>query len=161
MFSSFYSICVIGVFDGALNSNTSDMNTPQAYLEHINISVVNIDSTLDFLKTALPDFDKRGGGMHKGRRWIHFGTENSYLAINETDGTGSASQRLNHIGFVVDDVEQVAKRLIEAGYKRSYPKTIHPFRIRDYFEDQDQNEYEFVQYLSEDPTERNDYSDSI
>tara|TARA_B100000287_G_scaffold98685_1_gene90747 strand:+ start:580 stop:744 length:165 start_codon:yes stop_codon:yes gene_type:complete len=33
----------------------------------------------------------------------------------------------------------------------------HPHRHRYYFFDHDANEYEFVQYLSEDPSERNEY----
>jgi hypothetical protein len=33
----------------------------------------------------------------------------------------------------------------------------HPFRRRVYFEDPEGNDWEFVQYFSADPRERNDY----
>ena len=137
------------------------MKTPQAYLEHVNLSVSDIDNTIQFIKTALPEFEVRGEGIYKGKRWVHIGTVSSYLAINEWAVVSETGQKLNHIGFVVDNIDEVAARLLEAGYKRSFPRTKHPFRLRDYFEDGGHTEYEFVQYLSEDPVERNDYSDLI
>ena len=33
----------------------------------------------------------------------------------------------------------------------------HPFRKRVYFNDAEGNDWEFVEYLSQDPLERNDY----
>lgn len=63
----------------------------------------------------------------------------------------------NHLGFVVQNVEEIASNLLKYGYKRSYPKQVEQFRIRDYFMDADGNEYEFVQYLSEVVEERNSY----
>ena len=131
----------------------------QAYLEHANLSVHNLESTVEFIQTALPEFKVRGEGKWKGHRWLHIGTDDSYLALNDRVSTLPQAQTLNHLGFVVDDVEAVASRLIKAGYKRSFPKTLHPHRIRDYFLDESGTEYEFVQYLSSNPEERNDYSD--
>ncbi|MCB9191328.1 MAG: VOC family protein [Flavobacteriales bacterium] len=136
----------------------------QAYLEHNNITVNNIDETTRFLQTAMPEFEIRGGGVHNGRRWIHIGTEHSYLAVNEATIESDKNEAysgvgFNHMGFVVDNVEAVGKRLLEAGYKRDYPLTEQKYRIRDYFIDTDGNEYEFIQYLSDKPEERNSYED--
>ena len=64
---------------------------------------------------------------------------------------------INHIGFVVQDVEKIANDLLSNGYKRDYPKEVEQFRIRDYFADADGNQYEFIQYLSEVPEEKNSY----
>lgn len=137
---------------------------PTAYLEHNNITVKNIDATIHFLRTAMPEFKLRGEGIHNGRKWVHFGTDHSYLAINEIPDTNPDRERyddigFNHMGFVVGDVEAVGKRLASAGFKRSYPLTVQKFRIRDYFLDNDGNEYEFVQYLSEIAEQRNSYAD--
>ena len=64
---------------------------------------------------------------------------------------------MNHIGFVVEDAAAVSRRLLEAGYEQGATYLDHPHRHRYYFFDHDGNEYEFVQYLSEIPEERNEY----
>ena len=64
---------------------------------------------------------------------------------------------MNHMGFVVSDAAAVSERLLEAGFEGGATFTDHPHRHRYYFYDHDRNEYEFVQYLSEDASERNEY----
>jgi catechol 2,3-dioxygenase-like lactoylglutathione lyase family enzyme len=132
------------------------------YLEHANITVNNIERAIDFFKNAFPDFNIRGKGIFNGRKWVHFGNNDTYLAINQSLEKVQlqkeyGSSGINHIGFVVGDVEEVATRLISAGFKRDYPKEIEEFRIRDYFADDDGNQFEFVEYLSDIPDERNQY----
>jgi hypothetical protein len=46
----------------------------------------------------------------------------------------------------------------EAGYHDSSVYTAHPYRKRVYFHDRDGHDWEFVQYLSDDPAKRNDYA---
>ena len=98
-----------------------------------------------------------------GRSWIHFGDARTYIALNSSIEEKHIeknynSSGINHLGFVVPDVAAIAKRLSEAGYKRSSPKEVEQFRIRDYFYDADGNEYEFIEYLSNQDSERNAYS---
>ena len=136
----------------------------KTYLEHANLAVTSIDESLQFFNIALPSFKVRHEGIHNGRRWVHLGTDDTYLALNElsNDQLGEKDYDrtgLNHLGFVVENVEEVAQKLLAEGYKRSYPKTVQKYRVRDYFLDKAGNEYEFVQYLSDDPTEKNDYSE--
>jgi uncharacterized glyoxalase superfamily protein PhnB len=57
----------------------------------------------------------------------------------------------------VDDVEALCERMKSAGYRESTPPNKHPYRKRRYFYDAEGNDWEFVQYLSQDPAERNDY----
>jgi hypothetical protein len=138
------------------------MKAQNVYLEHANITVNNLDNATHFFQTAFPDFKIRGGGTNEGRKWIHLGNEATYLALNESNETissekGYAKNGFNHIGFVVEDVESLAIRLLEAGFKRDYPKQIEKFRTRDYFADADGNEYEFIQYLSDSIEERNSF----
>jgi hypothetical protein len=45
-----------------------------------------------------------------------------------------------------------------AGYEPNMHADGHPARRRVYFYDPEGNDWEFVQYLSDDPAERNDYA---
>ena len=50
------------------------------FLEHLNITSTDVDETIRFLLTAMPEFSIRGeGGGEKAQRWVHVGTEDSYL----------------------------------------------------------------------------------
>ena len=141
------------------------MKTQNVYLEHANITVSDIEQGIKFFQTAFPNFSLRGGAGEGTAKWIHFGDENTYIAINQ--GAKQEERKhpdylingINHIGFVVDDVEILAERLLNGGFVRDYPKQVQQYRIRDYFADADGNQYEFVQYLSENAEEKNDYSD--
>ncbi len=62
-----------------------------------------------------------------------------------------------HLAYEVDDVEALCERMKSAGYRDSTPPNAHPYRKRRYFYDPEGNDWEFVQYLSQDPAERNDY----
>jgi catechol 2,3-dioxygenase-like lactoylglutathione lyase family enzyme len=138
-----------------------------ARLEHANINVRNIDEAIRFLTTAFPEFRVRGRGEVEGRPWVHVGTETSYLALNEfqrgaNGSTGAAAEfgvaPLNHLGFVVDDAEAMSKRLLAAGFREGFVAPAHRYRIRKYFLDADGNEWEFVEYLTDDPALQNEYS---
>lgn len=138
------------------------MKTQHIYLEHANITVNNLESSIRFFQTAFPDFIIRGGGETNERKWIHLGNKITYIALNESiepqmKVKDYSSSGVNHLGFVVEDVEIIAERLLAAGFQRDYPKQVEKYRIRDYFADADGNEYEFVQYLSDDINERNFY----
>lgn len=134
-----------------------------ARLEHANLTVGNLDEAIDFLLTAIPEFRVRGRGTDPaGTRWVHVGSDTSYIAINqaqpEEDRPPAAQSRgVNHLGFVVDDAEAVKRRLVAKGYREGYVCEPHPHRKRLYLHDRDDNEWEFVEYLSDDPEERNSY----
>ncbi len=139
------------------------MSKQKMYLEHINITVSNLKESIRFFQTAFPHFKMRGGGNGM-REWVHLGDENSYIAINQATENHLKVEKnydkigINHLGFVVQNVEEIASKLLKNGYKRSYPKQVEQFRIRDYFIDADGNEFEFVQYLSDIIEEKNSYS---
>ena len=134
-------------------------------LEHANVSVRDVDQSVRFLQAAFPEFSIRREGLHNGRRWMHIGTQDTYIALNEA--TAEASEQwipysgkpgLNHLGFEVDDVEALRERLTAAGFRDSTYPNNHPHRRRVYFYDADGNDWEFIEYLSNDPAERNDYN---
>ena len=64
---------------------------------------------------------------------------------------------INHLGYEVSDVDALRTRLLAAGYRESTVPNAHPQRKRVYFYDPEGNDWEFVQYFSDDPAERNDY----
>jgi catechol 2,3-dioxygenase-like lactoylglutathione lyase family enzyme len=138
----------------------------QPRIEHANITVRDIEATTRFLLTAFPEFRVRcASARSEESRWAHVGTEQHYIALNEATAESaeewapySGKPGVNHLGFEVDDVEAVRLRLTGAGYRDSTPPNGHPFRRRVYFADADGNDWEFVQYSSSDPAERNDYS---
>ena len=135
-------------------------------LEHANLSVRDIEAMIRFLMTAFPEFWIRGEGTNRdGTRWVHVGTNDTYIAL--TQSTVEPNQRwrpyagmpgVNHLAYEVDDVESLGGRLQSGGYQASTPPNHHPYRKRVYFYDPDGNDWEFVQYLSDDPAKRNDYT---
>lgn len=132
-------------------------------LEHANLSVTDIDATTRFLSAAFPGFTIRGEGHDSaGRPWRHVGDANCYLALQAVP---EATRRrpygndtgLNHLGWEVTDLEALERRLRTAGFEPNMHADPHPARRRTYFYDPDGNDWEFVQYLSDDPAERNRY----
>ena len=92
------------------------------FLEHLNITSTDVDETIRFLLTAMPEFSVRGeGGGEKAQRWVHVGTEESYLCVEDRGATERGPHKpyvhpgMNHMGFVVSDAGALAERLIEAG----------------------------------------------
>ncbi len=134
-------------------------------LEHANLIVTDIDGIVRFLKTAFPEFRVRHDGISSdNRRWVHIGTDDTYLAFYQADAGAqrnwipySGVPGVNHLAYEVDDVDAVRYRLEANGFRESTPSNSHPFRKRVYFFDSEGNDWEFVEYLSDDPAERNDY----
>ena len=127
-------------------------------LEHANLTIPSIDAAVHFLTTAFPEFYIRGDGIANGRRWVHVGTDDTYIALTESNESRTAGGALNHLGYVVEDLDALADRMMAAGYREGFRAPPHPHRKRRYFHDADDIEWEFVEYLSDDPTLRNDYS---
>src|SRR5881628_710193 len=94
-------------------------------LEHANLCVRDIDVMIRFLKTAFPEFrvraDRTGAD---GERWVHFGTDHTYLALSAADAEAdrdwepySGLPGVNHLGYEVDDADALRTRMLAAGYK--------------------------------------------
>jgi catechol 2,3-dioxygenase-like lactoylglutathione lyase family enzyme len=135
-------------------------------LEHANMVVENLDGMVRFLKTAFPYFEIRHEGKQSnGKRWLHIGSSSTYLAISEASEPLENRRvlyggvpGLNHLAYVVDDVGQLRARMEAGGYRNSTPPNKHPYRIRVYFYDDEGNDWEFVQYVTDDPEKCNDYT---
>ena len=133
-------------------------------IEHANLHVRDIDAMVRFLKTAFPEFEIRREGGEGNDRWMHIGTTDTYIAMNQARDEPaepfvpySGKPGVNHLGYEVDNVDALRERMAAAGYRDSTYPNNHPHRKRVYFYDPEGNDWEFVQYFSADPAERNDY----
>lgn len=131
-------------------------------LEHANLNVHDIDAVVRFLMTAFPDFRVRHD--HREPDGTHVGNQETYIALNTANPNEpprgapyKGRPGLNHLAFEVDDVDEMHARLLAAGYRDSTLPNAHPHRKRIYFYDPEGNDWEFVQYLSDDPGKRHDY----
>ena len=133
-------------------------------LEHANITVVDIDKALAFIRILFPEFEVRSQGVgENGKPWLHIGNDYSYIAMQESESAPvpTAWRRIldpgvNHFGFAVGSIEPIKQRLESSGYEvRIYDEL--PYRRRLYVYDDLEyvNEWELVEYFSDDPKHRN------
>jgi catechol 2,3-dioxygenase-like lactoylglutathione lyase family enzyme len=149
--------------------HTGREQSVQCYIEHANVAVLDMDEAIRFLTIAFPHFKVRGGGENteagKWKKWCHLGTQTIYVAIEQSstvdqpraDGDSPAA-RINHVGFGVDDVVEIKRKVEAAGYVCNALIDESPSRMRLYVDDGSGLTWEFVEYLSDDPAVRNDYS---
>lgn len=133
-------------------------------LEHLNLVVEDMQSTLDFYQTAFPHWQIRTRGESDWygtkRQWLHFGDDYNYLTFND-NGSGEARNLksndlgLAHIGFKVSDLNAMNTRMSKAGFEPSHQGVEHAFRANLYYIDPNGIEVEFVEYQSDIPAERN------
>ncbi|MEI6859053.1 MAG: VOC family protein [Shewanella sp.] len=136
------------------------------HLEHLNLVVEDIPTTLNFYRSAFPHWSVRGSGegtWHgKTRNWVHFGDDYQYLTFND-DGIGKNRDLtghqvgLAHFAFVTDNIDAVIARLARTGFLVDKDGTVDDFRRNVYYLDPNGYEVEFVQYLSDIPPQRNQY----
>ncbi len=135
-------------------------------LEHVNLVVSDINTTLTFYKAAFPHWTIRGGGASewygKPRNWVHFGDDYQYLAFND-DGIGENRDLsghqigLAHFAFVTSDIKGIIERLAQAGFSVDKEGAKDEYRSNVYYVDPNGYEVEFVQYYSDLPDNRNHY----
>tara|TARA_R110000868_G_scaffold92734_2_gene257265 strand:+ start:62913 stop:63296 length:384 start_codon:yes stop_codon:yes gene_type:complete len=121
-------------------------------LEHVNFTVSDPQHTADLMCRLFGWHIRWSGPSAMGGNTIHVGTDDSYLALYspaELDATLTrqiaAAANLNHVGVVVDDLEAVEARVIEAGYEPTSHGDYEPGR-RFYFDGDDGIEFEVVSY---------------
>ena len=133
-------------------------------LEHINFVVTDLKRATAFYGTIFPHWRVRSEGTGdwngKPRRWLHFGDDRQYLAFSdhgEGDNRDLAAHQvgLAHFAFQVDDLDGLKARMKAAGHATSSDGADNRFRKNVYYIDPDGFEVEFVEYLSDIPSERN------
>jgi len=135
-------------------------------IEHLNLVVRDIPTTLAFYQAAFPHWSIRGGdegewhGKH--RNWIHFGDDYQYLSFSdhgegENRDLSGHQTGLSHFAFVTDHIDGIIDRLARAGFATDKKGDDDKYRENVYYIDPDGYEVEFVQYFSDLPSERNRY----
>lgn len=125
----------------------------QARIEHVNITVSDIDRTAAMLMELFEWRIRWRGPALAGGATIHVGADDTYLAVYMPPGGASApksyakSMPLNHVGVVVDDLDETERRAKALGLTPFNHGDYEPGR-RFYFFDADGIEYEVVSYAS-------------
>lgn len=123
----------------------------QNFIEHVNVTVSNPDRTADFLKRVFDWHIRWRGQAAKGGHTIHVGNEQFCLAVyaavlGQTEPSGHhKGSPLNHIGIVVDDLDEIERRVFAEGFEPFSHDDYDPGR-RFYFFDHDGIEFEIISY---------------
>lgn len=124
---------------------------PGTFIEHVNITVRDPERSARLMRDLFDWHIRWEGPSLLGGRTIHVGDDQFYLALYTRDGaqTGDDSFRkgrpLNHIGIVVDDLDEAERRVTAAGLEPFNHGDYAPGR-RFYFFDPDGTEFELVSY---------------
>lgn len=139
-------------------------------LEHLNLVVGDMATTLKFYQAAFPHWSIRGQGegdwYGTHRHWLHFGDDYQFLTFNN-NGLGhnrnlqSNDMGLSHFAFVTNNLDAVITRLEKAGFKLEKEGAKARYRKNCYYIDPNGYEVEFVEYLSDLPEQRNLYEEAI
>jgi len=125
----------------------------QAVIEHVNVTVSDIQRSAQMLCTLFGWNIRWQGPAALGGQTMHVGSGNSYIAVYQSaDTAGNPSehakgQPLNHIGILVDDLEETERLVIDYGLKPFSHGSYDPGR-RFYFFDWDGIEFEIISYSS-------------
>ena len=131
-------------------------------IEHVNITVPDIDAAISFLKIVAPDFDVRKDNKSSDSyRWAHIGNERYYFALQEAHLDTVPKKQLqsyknygiNHVALIVSNIQEIEDKLVDGGYQRGIETPIEKYRKRAYFYDNAGFEWELVEYLSEKPND--------
>lgn len=121
---------------------------PIGYLEHANITVSDPEATAALLQELCGWRERWRGPSQLGGWTIHCGDDRAYIAL-WTDGKGARDFAkgvpLNHVGLVVDDLDEAERVVIAAGFEPFSHADYEPGR-RFYFFDADHIEWEIVSY---------------
>ncbi|MEZ5710118.1 MAG: VOC family protein [Blastomonas sp.] len=120
-------------------------------LEHVNLTSRDPDRLAQLFIDLFGWHVRWQGPSLMGGRTVHVGDDDRYLAIYTRHGTDhddedfKKGRPLNHVGFVVDDLDAVEAKVRAAGLEPWGHDDYDPGR-RFYFYDFDGTEFEMVSY---------------
>lgn len=117
-----------------------------AKLEHVNITIPNLDETVAWMKDVFGWHIRwEGEAMNGAGRTLHIGTDESYVALYQPYTSHPLNTGcLNHIAVVVDDID-AAERAVKAYFEPTSHADYEPGK-RFYFMDSAGLEFEVVSY---------------
>lgn len=124
----------------------------ETYLEHINVTVRDAKKTAQLYCELFGwKIRWRGDSIYGGTTY-HVGAESSYIAIYENTNSKASEEStyhryngLNHIGIVVDNLDEMETKIVDLGYVTKSHADYEPGR-RFYFEDGNGIEIEVISY---------------
>ncbi len=123
-----------------------------ARLEHVNVTVSDIDRTAAMLCNLFGWKVRWRGDAINGGETAHVGRDDEYVAIYQPGAVNAPKDNnyvtkggLNHIAVVVCDIDAMEQDVVNAGYKPVNHGNYEPGR-RFYFHDHDGIEFEIVSY---------------
>jgi catechol 2,3-dioxygenase-like lactoylglutathione lyase family enzyme len=123
-----------------------------AYIEHVNLTVSDPERSTRLFHDLFGWEVRWQGAARDGGRSIHVGDDATYLAIYAEPGSERAADKawpkgapLNHVGILVEDLDETERRVIAAGLVPFSHGDYEPGR-RFYFLDWDGIEFEIVSY---------------
>jgi glyoxylase I family protein len=119
-------------------------------LEHVNLTVTDLDRSIAFYSDLLDLHVRWKGPIDGDRLGAHVGDDDMYLALFQATAPGDVDHDylhpgINHVGFVVDDLDDARRRLERLGASVHLEGDYDPGR-RIYFFDPDGYEVELVAY---------------
>jgi len=124
---------------------------PAAFIEHVNITVRDPERSAKLMHDLFGWHIRWQGPSLNGGRTIHVGDDRFYLALYTSQGAETPDDAfrkgrpLNHVGIVVDDLDDAERRVVAAGLEAFNHGDYEPGR-RFYFFDYDGTEFELVSY---------------
>jgi catechol 2,3-dioxygenase-like lactoylglutathione lyase family enzyme len=116
-------------------------------IDHVNISVRDLDVSADFYARLLGIELKEQGGSG-GARWCILGARDRFYVCLCEGGAGNFKPgeiHINHVGFVVDDIDETVDRIRGLGLQLESGKTLDWSRSRSaYVRDPDGIQIEFT-----------------
>jgi predicted enzyme related to lactoylglutathione lyase len=124
---------------------------PGAFIEHVNVTVRDPERSAQLMHDLFGWNIRWQGPAISGGRSIHVGDDRFYMAFYTKDGADTPDEAfrkgrpLNHVGIVVDDLDDAERQVIAAGLEPFNHGDYEPGR-RFYFFDFDGTEFELVSY---------------
>lgn len=127
----------------------------KAKLEHVNVTVTDPDRAAETLAQIFGWRVRWSGASLHGGRTVHVGGDDTYIALYTLNPQAPVSgecyrtvRGLNHIALVVENIDEIENRVLEAGLEPHLHQEYEPGK-RFYFYDADRIEYEVVSYTDE------------
>jgi catechol 2,3-dioxygenase-like lactoylglutathione lyase family enzyme len=89
-------------------------------IDHVNLSVRDLDKSIDFYSRLL-GIDIKEQGEGNGVRWCILGERDRFYVCFFEIPKGAAYKpndiHINHVGFVVDDIDETIRRIRQLGFR--------------------------------------------
>ena len=124
------------------------------HLEHVNLTVADLERSIDFYSRLFGFSVRWRGESNNGKPAAHVGSDAFYLALFQARDTTIEAPKsydsvgLNHVGFVVDDMDAMKERLVELDTAWKGEQIYDPGH-HIYFFDPSGIEIELVQYAAD------------